>query len=189
MVQCTVNGVQLNAIIDTGAQISIMSEDCVELCKLQRCVDNRFIGKAIGVGESEIIGKVPQLPVTIGPLGFDAGVAVLKDSNVDFIIGMDILRKLQSEISIKNQIIKLREQNREFTIPLIRSSINTNRNRNTKLEAQPARNQRPSFEDPSILSSGEAHIPLQLSAEFVSQSLDSNEATIEAEEKISLEGI
>ena len=114
LVQCYINGFLIPAVIDTGAQISIMSEACLKRCHLHKDIDTRYKGRAIGVGHSEILGRVPSLPIRLGPVSFKSMISVLKDSRVDFIIGMDLLNKFESEINIKNRWIKLRANNKNY---------------------------------------------------------------------------
>ena len=65
-VKCEINRVPVTAIIDSGAQMSIMSRACAEKCGILRLVDKRFSGIAKGVGQTKIIGKVH---VTLANLG------------------------------------------------------------------------------------------------------------------------
>lgn len=64
-IKATINKVQINAFVDSGAQSTIMSQSLAErcgygvvLCRLMRLVDKREEGKAVGVGSCKIIGKI-----------------------------------------------------------------------------------------------------------------------------------
>ena len=52
------NDVPLKAFVDTGAQMTVMSLECAQKCKLQALIDQRFRGVAAGVGVARIAGRV-----------------------------------------------------------------------------------------------------------------------------------
>jgi len=43
-----------------------MSASCAKRCRVSSNIDSRYAGKAIGVGTSEIIGRINQLDMRIG---------------------------------------------------------------------------------------------------------------------------
>ena len=90
-VNCEVNGQSVVAVIDTGAQISIMSTRFAQQCGLYHSIDRRFAGRAVGVGSSEILGR-SSCPVRLGALQFKGEFSVLENSRVDFIVGKHVLR-------------------------------------------------------------------------------------------------
>jgi hypothetical protein len=118
-VLCEVNGFIIPAMIDTGAQISIMSEACAQRCMLSNQIDACYGGRAVGVGVSEIIGRINNLPLRIGPVSFHNKISILKNSRVDFIIGLDFLRKHKCELSIMDNSLRIHVQNRNFRIPFV----------------------------------------------------------------------
>ena len=118
-VLCEINGFTIPAMIDTGAQISVMSQACAERCLLADQIDTCYGGRAVGVGTSEISGRIHNLPLRIGPLTFQNRIAILKKSRVDFIIGLDFLRKHKCEVNIQDNSIRINVQNRSFRIPFV----------------------------------------------------------------------
>lgn len=123
-VVCDVNGRSVSAVIDTGAQISIMSTGFARHCALFDKIDKRFAGRAVGVGSSEILGQLNSLTVRLGGLQFKSDFSVLSNTNVDFIIGLDILRKFQSDVCLRENIIKMFHQNKVFRVPISSRDIN-----------------------------------------------------------------
>ena len=55
-VRCEINHQEIMALVDTGAQTTIMSEACARRVGLLHLVDKRFSGVAKGVGQSNILG-------------------------------------------------------------------------------------------------------------------------------------
>jgi DNA damage-inducible protein 1 len=57
-VDMAANGEPLKVFVDSGAQMTIMTQTCAEKCNLMRLVDKRFQGMAVGVGSNAIIGRI-----------------------------------------------------------------------------------------------------------------------------------
>ena len=60
-VKLEVNGVPVKAFVDSGAQMTIMTQEFAEKCFLTRLIDKRFHGTAQGVGSAPIIGRIHQV--------------------------------------------------------------------------------------------------------------------------------
>ena len=118
-VLCEVNGYTVPAIIDTGAQISIMSYGCAQRCRISGNIDTKYSGRAIGVGSSDILGRINGLSMRVGPISFDGKVSILRDSRVDFLIGLDFLKRFNCEVSFKDNALKLQVNNKMYKIPLM----------------------------------------------------------------------
>eukprot|EP00978_Attheya_sp_CCMP212_P009916 scaffold23647_cov51-Attheya_sp.AAC.4 len=50
---------ELETIVDTGAQVTVMTLEAVRKCRLLHLVDRRYAGHATGVGKVRVLGKLP----------------------------------------------------------------------------------------------------------------------------------
>ncbi|KAG0461615.1 hypothetical protein HPP92_021912 [Vanilla planifolia] len=106
-VDMEVNGVPLKAFVDSGAQSTIISKSCAERCGLLRLLDQRYRGIAVGVGQSEILGRIHVAPIKIGHLFFPCSFTVLDAPNMEFLFGLDMLRKHQCIVDLKENVLRV----------------------------------------------------------------------------------
>eukprot|EP01038_Epipyxis_sp_PR26KG_P013948 gene13948-18707_t len=122
-VTCEINGFQVPAIIDTGAEISVMSSSCARRCRVSNLIDTKYCGKVVGVGSSDILGGIDSLSMKIGGLNFNNKISILRDARCDLLIGLDILQKFNCEISLKERVLKFHIRQDVINIPMIRKII------------------------------------------------------------------
>ncbi|XP_039027942.1 protein DNA-DAMAGE INDUCIBLE 1-like isoform X1 [Hibiscus syriacus] len=106
-VDMEVNGVPLKAFVDSGAQSTIISKSCAERCGLLRLLDQRYRGIAHGVGQSEILGRIHVAPIKIGEIFYPCSFLVLDSPNMEFLFGLDMLRKHQCIIDLKDNVLRV----------------------------------------------------------------------------------
>ncbi|KAJ0965275.1 hypothetical protein J5N97_026413 [Dioscorea zingiberensis] len=106
-VDMEVNGVPLKAFVDSGAQSTIISKSCAERCGLLRLLDQRYKGVAVGVGQSEILGRIHVASIKIGHLFYHCSFTVLDAPNMEFLFGLDMLRKHQCIIDLKENVLRV----------------------------------------------------------------------------------
>ncbi|XP_071702378.1 protein DNA-DAMAGE INDUCIBLE 1-like [Rutidosis leptorrhynchoides] len=106
-VDMEVNGVPIKAFVDSGAQSTIISKTCAERLGLLRLLDQRYKGIAHGVGQSEILGRIHVAPIKIGSNFYPCSFVVLDSPNMDFLFGLDMLRKHQCTIDLKDNVLRV----------------------------------------------------------------------------------
>ena len=96
--------------VDSGAQMTIMSETFAEKLGLLRLVDTRFAGVAVGVGTGKILGKVHVAQIKVAGVVLPMSVTIMAgggmgDKNMDFLLGLDMLKRHRCNINLaKNQL-------------------------------------------------------------------------------------
>ena len=118
-ISCEINGFIIPAIVDTGAQVTVMSESCAKRCHISDQIDGRYSGKAVGIGSSDILGRINDLSMRVGPISYLNKVSILRQSRVDLIIGLDFLRRFGAEINLEKRMLKLKVRDKMVRIPFI----------------------------------------------------------------------
>ena len=96
-----INKKKVVALVDTGAQSTIMSQALCEKCDLFNLCDTRFSGIAKGVGTGRIIGTVHAAQMKIQNKVLMAKITVLENSSIGFIFGLDNMRAHRCTIDLK----------------------------------------------------------------------------------------
>jgi ribosomal protein S17E len=96
-----INKKKIVALVDTGAQSTVMSQDLCKKCDLFNLCDMRYSGIAKGVGTSRIIGVVHAAQMKIDNKVLMAKITVIENSSIRFIFGLDNMRAHRCTIDLK----------------------------------------------------------------------------------------
>lgn len=97
-----VNGHKVQAFVDSGAQTTIISPRLAEKVGIDRLLDRRFQGQAVGVGSQKMEGKIHSVPISIGDSDFEIPCSFyVVDTNVDLLFGLDMLRRHRCVIDLQ----------------------------------------------------------------------------------------
>jgi DNA damage-inducible protein 1 len=113
-VPSTVNKVPVTAFVDSGAQMTIMNEATAERCGIMRLIDRRMSGVAKGVGTSRIIGRIHMAMVELGGIFVPMSITVLESQDMEFLIGLDQLRRHKMCIDLDKNCLRLQEKEIPF---------------------------------------------------------------------------
>lgn len=109
-----INGLHFKAFVDTGAQVSIMSEVLAEACNLHHLIDRKYQGVAKGVGQAEIKGRIHCIDVYLGTKVLPCGFTILNTGDLKLIIGLDMLLSHGCVLDMRNRCLVLGEERIEF---------------------------------------------------------------------------
>lgn len=119
----------VTTIIDTGAQVTVLSAEAAQKCGVSHFMDQRYAGQATGVGSCRVLGRIPAgcLHLHLSPshtIPCPAITVLDNDSmEMDLLLGLDFLRDAGAVLNLNKNVMVLSScGNDRVVIPFIRSA-------------------------------------------------------------------
>ncbi|RUP46645.1 aspartyl protease-domain-containing protein [Jimgerdemannia flammicorona] len=112
-----INGRKLVALVDSGAQSTVISPEMAESCGLLRLMDTRFSGVAEGVGTAKILGRIHSTQMKLGKdLFLACSFIVVEGRGTELLFGLDMLKKHQASIDLKKDALIINDTEIPFLL-------------------------------------------------------------------------
>ena len=96
-----INKKKVIALVDTGAQSTIMCKKLAEECDLMNLCDERYQGIATGVGTSKILGVIHAAQLKINEKFLMCKITVIENNAIGCIFGLDNMRSHGCTIDLR----------------------------------------------------------------------------------------
>lgn len=102
---CKIGAHEVDMLVDTGAEMSVISESLARQLNLLDRLDRRYQGMARGVGSARILGKVFDVPVKLGQVEFELNFSVVQQDTIGLILGLDLMRSFKCLIELEKNCL------------------------------------------------------------------------------------
>lgn len=115
-----INGIPVQAFVDSGAQTSVMSLRCAKRVGIDNLVDERFSAMMVGVGSAKSLGRIHLAPLSIEGNFFPLTLTVLNDEkglgdkNMDFLLGLDMLKRHRCALDLIKGVLRFQGSGQQF---------------------------------------------------------------------------
>jgi len=109
-----VAGIKTIAFVDSGAQTTIMNKQLAEKCGLLRLMDTRWAQTMVGVGTAKSLGRIHLASLKFGGMHLQTSFTVMDGDNMKFLLGLDMLRRWQAVIDLKDNCLRIGDQKVKF---------------------------------------------------------------------------
>ncbi|CAO3651627.1 unnamed protein product [Mucor hiemalis] len=115
-IEVEINNKKLVALVDSGAQSTVISPETAESCGLMRLLDTRFNGVAKGVGTAKILGRIHSAQMRLSQNSFlTCSFIVVEGKGSELLFGLDMLKKHRACIDLRKNALTFDD----FDIPFL----------------------------------------------------------------------
>mmetsp|Transcript_57640 Transcript_57640/g.168809 ORF Transcript_57640/g.168809 Transcript_57640/m.168809 type:complete len:183 (+) Transcript_57640:12-560(+) len=105
LIACELADFDLEMLVDTGAQMSVISAPLMHQLNLSGRLDQTQQGMASGVGHAMVVGWLRNIPVRLGHLQLGLDFSVLGGEEALLLLGIDQMRKLECVVDLDQQCL------------------------------------------------------------------------------------
>ena len=120
-IKCSINGIELIALIDTGSVITCTNLEIANKCDIISDMDDIYKMPIVGVGNNTSIGKNYGVDIKINNEIITMTMTILDISinDCDLIIGLDLMRSFAANIIFQTNKLTLKSQNKILETDLL----------------------------------------------------------------------
>ena len=120
-IKCSINGIELIALIDTGSVITCTNLEIANKCDIISDMDDSYKMPIVGVGNKTSIGKNYGVDIKINNEIITMTMTILDISinDCDLIIGLDLMRSFAANIIFQTNKLTLKSQNKILETDLL----------------------------------------------------------------------
>ena len=100
-----INGYEIDFLLDTGAEMSILPVNIIQACGLENILDTHYSGIMKGVGEDKMLGKIHYVEVILECGLYPCSFFVCSNNDLPPILGIDMMYNLGISIDFKKKQI------------------------------------------------------------------------------------
>lgn len=104
-VACGIAGAQTEMMVDTGAQMSVISLPMARRLGLMNRLDQSQQGVAAGVGHARIYGKLRRIPIRLGHVEFELDLSVLGVDDDLLMLGIDQMHRFNVIVDLQKRCL------------------------------------------------------------------------------------
>lgn len=103
------------ALVDTGAQQTVLHPKLAEKFGILSLIDERFASTTIGVGTQRSEGRIHSVPVSLGDLNVELPCSfTILDIHVGILFGLDMLRRHKCRVDLAEDALVIGDQRVKF---------------------------------------------------------------------------